>query len=93
MKLIHVTKNNSKVYRLKDNRIGIIYDSGYVRVSKKLNKKYNDIKLQMSMLYQINKKVEVFENCTYKFPHNVRVMIEKECDRFKHLQNFENKNC
>ena len=67
MKLIHVTKNNSKVYRLKDNRIGIIYDSGYVRVSKKLNKKYNDIKLQMSMLYQINKKVEVYENCSYKF--------------------------
>ena len=76
MKLIHVTKNNSKVYRLKDNRIGIIYDSGYVRVSKKLNK-----------------KVEVYENCSYKFPHNVRVLIEKECDRFKHLQNFENKNC
>jgi hypothetical protein len=34
MKLIHVTKNNSKVYRLKDNRIGVIYDSGYVRVNK-----------------------------------------------------------
>ena len=40
MKLIHVTKNNSKVYRLKDNRIGVIYNSGYVRVSRKLNKKY-----------------------------------------------------
>ena len=93
MKLIHVTKNKSKVYRLKDNRIGIIYNSGYVRVSKKLNKKYNDIKLQMSMLYQINKKVKVYENCCSKFPYNVRVLIEKECDRFKHLQNFENKNC
>ena len=38
MKLIHVTKNKSKVYRLKDNRIGVIYNSGYVRVSRKLNK-------------------------------------------------------
>ena len=27
MKLIKVTKNKSKVYRLKDNRIGIIYNS------------------------------------------------------------------
>ena len=93
MKLIHVTKNNSKVYRLKDNRIGIIYNSSYVRVSKKLNKKYNDYKFQMKFLYQINKKVEVYENCCSKFPYNVRVLIEKECDRFKHLQNFENKNC
>ena len=93
MKLIHVTKNNSKVYRLKDNRIGIIYKSGYVRVSKKLNKKYNDYKFQMKFLYQINKKVEVYENCNCKFPYNVRVLIEKECERFKHLQNFENKNC
>ena len=47
----------------------------------------------MKFLYQINKKVEVYENCDCKFPYNVRVMIEKECDRFKHLQNFENKNC
>ena len=92
MKLIHVTKNNSKVYRLKDNRIGVIYESGYVRVSKKLNKKYNDYKFQMKFLYQINKKVEVFEICS-KFPYNVRILIEKECERFKHLQNFENKNC
>jgi hypothetical protein len=93
MKLIHVTKNNSKVYRLKDNRIGVIYDSGYVRVSRKLNKKYNDYKFQMKFLYQINKKVEVYENCCSQFPYNVRVLIEKECERFKHLQNFENKNC
>tara|TARA_R100000278_G_scaffold55536_1_gene46145 strand:- start:192 stop:473 length:282 start_codon:yes stop_codon:yes gene_type:complete len=93
MKLIHVTKNNSKVYRLKDNRIGVIYDSGYVRVSRKLSKKYNDYKFQMKFLYQINKKVEVYENCNCKFPYNVRVLIEKECERFKHLQNFENKNC
>ena len=92
MKLIHVTKNKSKVYRLKDNRIGVIYNSGYVRVSKKLNKKYNDYKFQMKFLYQINKKVEVFETCS-KFPYNVRILIEKECERFKHLQNFENKNC
>ena len=83
MKLIHVTKNKSKVYRLKDNRIGVIYNSGYVRVSRKLNKKYNDYKFQMKFLYQINKK----------FPHNVRILIEKECERFNHLQNFENKNC
>jgi hypothetical protein len=47
----------------------------------------------MKFLYQINKKVEVYENCCSKFPYNVRVLIEKECDRFKHLQNFENKNC
>ena len=53
---------------------------------------YNDYKFQMKFLYQINKKVEVFETCS-KFPYNVRVLIEKECDRFKHLQNFENKNC
>ena len=46
----------------------------------------------MKFLYQINKKVEVFETCS-KFPYNVRIMIEKECERFKHLQNFENKNC
>tara|TARA_R100001480_G_scaffold151346_1_gene152620 strand:+ start:305 stop:583 length:279 start_codon:yes stop_codon:yes gene_type:complete len=92
MKLIHVTKNKSKVYRLKDNRIGVIYNSGYVRVSRKLNKKYNDYKFQMKFLYQINKKVEVFEICS-KFPYNVRILIEKECERFKHLQKFENKNC
>ena len=67
MKLIHVTKNNSKVYRLKDNRIGIIYDSGYVRVSKKLNKKYNDIKLQMSMLFQINKKLKFMKIVVINF--------------------------
>ena len=62
MKLIHVTKNNSKVYRLKDNRIGIIYDSGYVRVSKKLNKKYNDYKFQMKFTRIDKKRFNTFYN-------------------------------
>ena len=47
MKLIKITKNNSLHFELSDKRIGVVYKSGYVRVSLKGNK---------SRLYQINKQ-------------------------------------
>ena len=80
MKLIKVTKNHSKHYRLKDGRIGSIYNSGYVRVNTK--SKYNN----SNRFYQINQKVVICDNFE-------RVLVEKECERLKMLQNFENKNC
>lgn len=89
MKLIKVTKNHSKHYRLKDGRIGSIYKSGYVRVNTK--SKYNN----SNRFYQINQKVEVNISC--EVPNSIsfyqRVLLEKECERYQMLQNFENKNC
>ena len=88
MKLIKVTKNKSKHFRLKDGRIGVIYKSGYVRVNTK--SKYNN----SNRFYQLNQKVKIWYNCKNPYGYKwVRVLIENECDRIKMLQNFENKNC
>ena len=82
MKLIKVTKNKNKHFRLKDGRIGSIYNSGYVRING------ND------RLYQINKKVKIWYNCETPYGYRwERVLIEKECERMKYLQEFENNNC
>ena len=47
MKLFKITKNKSLHFKMSDGRIGIVYESGYVRVSVK---GIND------RLYQINQE-------------------------------------
>ena len=53
MKLIHVTKNNSKVYRLKDNRIGIITDLTKNFVIIWLGEKINNSQQGMTPIFDI----------------------------------------
>ena len=48
MKLLKITSKNSIYFRMSDGRLGVVYASGYVRVSTKS---------QSRKLYQINKKL------------------------------------
>jgi|TARA_B100001559_G_scaffold65611_1_gene53137 hypothetical protein len=81
MKLIKITKTG-KFFRLNDNRIGSIFKSGYVRING------ND------RMYQINKKVKLWYDCNDPYGYRYeRVLIERECDRLKYLENFEKRNC
>ena len=53
MELIKVTKKGSIHFKLDDGRLGVSYNSGYIRVSVKgINNK----------LYQINKKIMITSN-------------------------------
>jgi len=81
MELIKVNKNKNLVFKLKDGRIGVTYNSGYVRVTTKYIPKY-------ARYYQINKKVyNDNQNCWE------RIKIPNQTDRIQHLLNFETKNC
>jgi hypothetical protein len=78
--------NNTYYFTLSDNRVGIVYPSGYVRVTTKS---------QSKKLYQINKKIKVAEptkwnanNFNYK-----RVLVNNLEDRVKMLFEFNQKNC
>ena len=84
MKLIKITNKGSLHFKLSDGRLGVCYESGYVRVSTKR-------KTELSgKLYQINKLVKenTKDNYFYK-----RILINNQYDRVNMLINFNNNNC
>jgi len=89
MKLIKITKQGSLHFRLTDGRLGVCYESGYVRVS---------IKHSTTRFYQINKLVKVktpdyykgFIGTNYFYK---RLLINNCVERVQCLLNFNNKNC
>jgi hypothetical protein len=84
MELLKVTKGGALHFKLSDGRLGVSYESGYVRVSTKR-------KTELSgKLYQINKlvKVNTKDNYFYK-----RILINNQYDRVNTLINFNVNNC
>ena len=86
MKLLKVTKGGALHFKLSDGRLGVSYESGYVRVS---------VKGISNRLYQINKMIKVLEpnkwnvnNYNYK-----RILITNQRDRINLLFRFNNNNC
>ena len=106
MKLIKVVpKTQAMYYRLKDNRIGVIYpNTGYIRVSPSwindpeytkrmqphvLQRKINSTK--NLILYQINPKKKITSpNGNYTY---VRILFEDIWKMQQYLEEYENKNC
>lgn len=91
MKLIKITNKGSLHFRLTDGRLGVCYESGYVRVQTKGRNMYHG----RHTMYQINKMYKVLEptswnskNWSYK-----RELITNCIDRVRHLLNFDNNNC
>jgi len=91
MKLIKITNKGSIHFRLTDGRLGVCYESGYVRVNTKYSNMYHGKKT----MYQINKMIKVLvptkwnsENTNYD-----RVKILTCVDRIQRLLDFDNKNC
>ena len=81
MELIKVTKKGSIHFKLNDGRLGVSYNSGYIRVSVKGIK---------NRLYQINQMIKVLEptkwnadNYNYK-----RILVPTQYDRVNMLINF-----
>ena len=85
MELLKVTRDGSLHFKLSDGRIGVTYQSGYVRVSTFSNGSNN-------RFYQINKKTGyVPSNSEYTFYR--RELIPNHVDRIKHLIDFNENNC
>ena len=89
MELLKVTKGGALHFKLSDGRLGVSYESGYVRVS---------VKGISNRLYQINKLVKVTTPDYYKGVMGTnyfykRDIICKCVDRVQHLLNFNNNNC
>tara|TARA_R110001583_G_scaffold87665_1_gene228367 strand:- start:234 stop:512 length:279 start_codon:yes stop_codon:yes gene_type:complete len=91
MELLKVTKSGALHFRLSDGRIGVSYESGYVRVNTKSKNMYHGRKT----MYQINKMIKVLEpnkwnanNYNYK-----RILVPTQYDRVNMLINFNNNNC
>ena len=57
MKLIKITNKGSIHFRLTDGRLGVCYESGYVRV----NTKYSNMYHGQKTMYQINQMIKVLE--------------------------------
>ena len=86
MELLKVTRDGSLHFKLSDGRIGVTYQSGYVRVSTRSTTSKN---LRM---YQINKKTGYApSNSMYTFYR--RELIPNHVDRIKHLIDFNENNC
>ena len=84
MKLIKITNKGSLHFRLTDGRLGVCYESGYVRVSTKR-------KTELSgKLYQINRLTKVITKSSYFYKRNI---INNCVDRVQCLLNFDNNNC
>jgi hypothetical protein len=84
MELIKVTKKGSIYFKLDDGRLGISYNSGYIRVSVKgINNK----------LYQINKKIILRYGKLNDQYHYKRELITLSSDRINTLLEFNNNNC
>ena len=81
MKLIKITKSGALHFRLSDGRLGVSYESGYVRVS---------VKGTNNRLYQINKISKVITKSSYFYK---RQLITNCVDRVQYLLNFNNNNC
>ena len=81
MKLIKITNKGSLHFRLSDGRLGVCYESGYIRVS---------VKGINNRLYQINKQVKVITKSSYFYK---RQLITNCVDRVQCLLNFNNNNC
>ena len=86
MELLKVTKSGALHFKLSDGRIGVSYESGYVRVNTKSKNMYHGRKT----MYQINKltKVKTKDNYYYK-----RTLVPTQYDRVNMLINFNNNNC
>ena len=86
MELLKVTKGGALHFRLSDGRIGVSYESGYVRVSTKSKNMYHGKKT----MYQINKltKVKTKDNYYYK-----RMLVPTQYERVNMLINFNINNC
>jgi len=86
MKLIKITKKGSLHFRLSDGRLGVCYESGYVRVQTKGRNMYHG----KFTMYQINKLTKVITKSSYFYKRNI---ITNCVDRVQHLLNFDNNNC
>ena len=86
MKLIKITKKGSLHFRLSDGRLGVCYESGYVRVQTKGRNMYHGRKT----MYQINKLIKVITKDNYFYK---RQLITNCVDRVQYLLNFDNNNC
>ena len=81
MKLIKITSKGSLHFKLSDGRLGVCYESGYIRVS---------VKGINNRLYQINKISKVITKSSYFYK---RQLITNCVDRVQYLLNFDNSNC
>ena len=84
MKLIKVTKKGSIHFKLDDGRLGVSYNSGYIRVS---------VKGINNRLYQINKKIILRYGKLNDQYHYKRDLITSSSDRINTLLEFNNNNC
>lgn len=86
MKLTKITKNKSLHFELSDKRVGVVYTSGYVRVSTK-----GGYPNRPRKLYQINKKITILKGKDdYRYK---RVLKDNVEDGVRMLYNFDLKNC
>lgn len=83
MKLIKITKNNSLHFELSDKRIGVVYKSGYVRVS---------VKGDNRRVYQINKQKYNYSLDSRNYFYTRELENSPE-ERVKMLYAFDQKNC
>lgn len=81
MKMLKITKHNSIYFELSDGRIGVVYKSGYVRVTTKGSN---------TRFYQINKKIKTGTELNYSYS---RTLVSNAEDRIKTLFEFNQKNC
>jgi len=91
MKLNKITKNGTIEFTMSDGRIGLSYESGYVRVSTKNGSSGKEFRL-----YQINKKIIVTKftiNTEESYLMNERVLEKCSHKRLSMLLAFDNKNC
>ncbi len=86
MKLIKITNKGSLHFRLSDGRLGVCYESGYVRVQTKGRNMYHG----KFTMYQINKLTKVITKSSYFYKRDI---ITNCVDRVQHLLNFDNNNC
>jgi len=84
MKLIKVTKKGSLHFNMNDGRLGISYETGYIRVS---------VKGIRNRLYQINSVKRIVSTEYRDFYHYERILIPSQADRLNALLEFESKNC
>ena len=92
MKLIKITKNNSIYFEMSDGRLGISYESGYVRVS---------VKGIRNRLYQINKQVKktktfepsLYSRDSFDWEYIERQLIMCPIQRLSFLLAFDKSNC
>jgi len=84
MELIKVTKKGSIHFKLDDGRLGVSYNSGYIRVS---------VKGINNRLYQINKKIILRYGKLNDQYHYKRELITLSSDRINTLLEFNNNNC